>query len=489
MPEFSPTALILVGHGSRNTEGAQEFLQLAKTLQTRIAGRIYPCFLEFCDPPVAEAVQRCVREGHRQIVVLPLFIGPASHQKNDIPALLNWAKSQWPDTEFRYAAPLGTQYALLRALDDRCRSALRDEANSAQNEQNESGSILPKKQPRTAIALIGRGTSDPDSNSDVAKMARLLAEGWGYGWVEYGFYSIARPSTTETLERCIRLGAERIVVAPLLLFTGRIHQGILRQAEAVAAAHPNTEVRFADLLRGHPDVIEAILQRYNEAVAGTITMSCDLCKYRHRMLAYAEDHGVPQYSDHRHGLRGVAHSHGMERLDAILPPRYQGGRAVSAAPMAAAPLVYDEQGRVAWDRIWGVDDPDNPFCELALAGGPPHRGELLEPVDPQEALADPEGYARVAEEIARGVRMTTGLNTVPSRSPGWLGIQCESEEMAIWLLRAIVVENVAVRREGCVLYVPVGPRFRLEYEIKNVVTAVAKTHHYWREHLLEQTLR
>uniref|UniRef100_A0A7C1JFK4 Sirohydrochlorin chelatase n=1 Tax=Caldilinea aerophila TaxID=133453 RepID=A0A7C1JFK4_9CHLR len=486
MSDFSPTALILIGHGSRDPEGVREFLQLARTLQTRIAAQLYSCFLEFCDPPVAEAVRQCVDEGHRQIVALPLFLGPANHQKNDIPALLNWAKSQWPAVEFRYAAPLGTQYALLRALDDRCRSALREKALSA---QREPGSMLPKRQPRTAIVLIGRGTSDPDSNSDVAKVARLLAEGWGYGWVEYGFYSIARPGVAETLERCIRLGAERIVVTPFLLFTGRIHQGILRQAEAVAAAHPDVEVRFADLLRGHPDVVEAILQRYTEAVAGSVTMNCDLCKYRNRMLAYAEDYGTPQSSDHRHGLRGIAHSHGMERLAAILPPRYQSGRPVSAAPMAAAPLVYDEEGRVAWDRIWGVDDPENPFCELALAGGPPHRGELLEPVDPQEALADPEGCARVAEEIRRGVRMTTGLSTVPSRSPGWVGIECESEEMAIWLLRAIVVENIAVRREGCVLYVPVGPRFRLEYEIKNVVTAVAKTHHYWQEHLREQTLK
>ncbi|MCS6827707.1 MAG: sirohydrochlorin chelatase [Caldilinea sp.] len=483
MSEFSPTALILIGHGSREPEGVREFLQLARTVQTRIAAKLFPCFLEFHDPPIAEAVRRCVEEGHRQVVVLPLFLGPANHQKNDIPALLNWARAQWSEVEFRYAAPLGVQYALLRTLDDRCRSALR---NESLHPQLGSANGLPAERPRTAVALIGRGTSDPDSNSDVAKIARLLEEGWGYEWVEYGFYSIAQPGVTETLERCIRLGAERIVVAPFLLFSGRIHQGILRQAKDVAAAHPNVEVCFADLLRGHPDVIEAILQRYAEAVAGHATMTCDLCKYRHRMLAYAQDHGTPQYSDHRHGMRGVPHTHGMERLNALLPPRYRGGQPVSAAPMAAAPLVFDEEGRVAWDRIWGVDDPENPFCELALAGGPPHRGELLEPVDPQEALSDPEGCARVAEEIGRGVRMTTGLHTVPSRSPGWLGIQCESEEMAIWLLRAIVVENIAVRREGCVLYVPVGPRFRLEYEIKNVVTAVAKTHHYWSEHLLEQ---
>ena len=65
---------------------------------------------------------------------------------------------------------------------------------------------------------------------------------------------------------------------------------------------------------------------------------------------------------------------------------------------------------------------------------------------------------------------------------------CENEEMALWLLRAILVENVSVRREGRTLFLPVGPAFRIDEEIKNVVTAVAKTHHYWAEHRYANTL-
>jgi sirohydrochlorin cobaltochelatase len=62
-------------------------------------------------------------------------------------------------------------------------------------------------------------------------------------------------------------------------------------------------------------------------------------------------------------------------------------------------------------------------------------------------------------------------------------MECLDEEMALWMLRAIVVENVTVRREDRVLWFPAGPTFRLEKEIKNVVTVVAKTTHYWQEHL------
>jgi sirohydrochlorin cobaltochelatase len=68
-------------------------------------------------------------------------------------------------------------------------------------------------------------------------------------------------------------------------------------------------------------------------------------------------------------------------------------------------------------------------------------------------------------------------------TPGWIGVVCESQAMAIWLVRAIVVENVIARREDPVLYRPAGPGFSLEGAIKSVVTTLAKTHHYWIGHV------
>jgi len=161
----------------------------------------------------------------------------------------------------------------------------------------------------------------------------------------------------------------------------------------------------------------------------------------------------------------------------FLPARYQDPNVkVSAAPMGAAALEYDTEGNVAWDEMW------TGYCELALAGGPPHRGTLLEPVSPDDIAAKPEQYAAVLRELERGLTMVTGLPVRHSDAPGWIGLECESEEMALWLLRAIIVENVMVRREDNMLWFPAGPDFRLEREIKNVITVVAKTNHYWQEH-------
>ena len=101
---------------------------------------------------------------------------------------------------------------------------------------------------------------------------------------------------------------------------------------------------------------------------------------------------------------------------------------------------------------------------------------------PDFVATNPDGYETVLQELERGIKMVTGLPTQRSTSPGWMGLVCRDETMALWLLRAIIVENVSVRREGNVLFFPASPEFRLGEEIKNVITVIAKTNHYWQEH-------
>lgn len=145
-----------------------------------------------------------------------------------------------------------------------------------------------------------------------------------------------------------------------------------------------------------------------------------------------------------------------------------------AAPMAPAPMRYNEDGTAAWGEMW------DSFCTLALDGGPPHRETLLR-AEPESDPGD-EAYRFAVAEIIRGVGLVSGLPGMPAE-PGWIAFTCHSGGMARWLAEAIVEENVEARANGVLLYVPVGARYRLQGEIKNVITAVAKTTHYWREHL------
>ena len=158
------------------------------------------------------------------------------------------------------------------------------------------------------------------------------------------------------------------------------------------------------------------------------------------------------------------------------------------APMPSAPMKYLPDGSVDWGNMW------DSFCVLARDGGPPHRPTPLT----SPAAPDPhsDGYRFAEAEIMRGItavshlEAVSGAQLVPPR-PGWVCIRCDSPGMARWLSEAMGDENVAAHSDGRALFVPVGEDFTLKGEIKNVITAVAKTTHYWNEHLaaeVKQTL-
>ena len=122
-------------------------------------------------------------------------------------------------------------------------------------------------------------------------------------------------------------------------------------------------------------------------------------------------------------------------------------------------------------------DPERVLAEAVEIGG-----EQAAPT-PDEVEGEPAGYQLVYEEIIRGIHLTTGLVGSLAPEPGWVTVQCHDETMAAWLLRAVMAENVFTRQSREMLWVPAGPRFRLVKEIKNVVVALAKTCHYWKDHL------
>lgn len=165
------------------------------------------------------------------------------------------------------------------------------------------------------------------------------------------------------------------------------------------------------------------------------------------------------------------------RLRTMLPDLYQdSAERVEPVSMGSAGLKFAADGTVAWDEIWGS------FCHLAMAGGPPHRGTLLEPGSAAEIQANRGRHAQVRAELCRGITLVTGLGAAPARDEGWVRVECPDTTTAGWLVRAIVMENVSARAVGAVLELPAGPGYRLEKEIRNVITAVAKTCHYWFEH-------
>ena len=127
----------------------------------------------------------------------------------------------------------------------------------------------PGDRAAVTVLLVGRGSADPDANAEVYRAARLLWEGRGYAGVETAFASLAAPDVPSGLDRCVRLGARRIVVLPYVLFAGVLPDRVRLQTEGWAAAHPEGEVVSADVIGPEPVLLDLVMERYREAVEGS----------------------------------------------------------------------------------------------------------------------------------------------------------------------------------------------------------------------------
>lgn len=279
-----PPALLIAGHGTRSEAGSAEFRAFVQRVRARAAGiAVGGGFIELSSPPLRDAVADLVGGGHRQLAAVPLTLVAAGHAKGDIPGALARERARHAGLTYVYGRPLGPHPTLLTMLDARL------DAVCSRGER-----------PDTTVLLVGRGSTDPDANAEVVKVARLLWEGRALAGVETAFVSLALPGVAAGLERCRRLGASRIVVLPYFLFSGVLPERVAAQARQWAGEHPSLDVRVGRLLGdptlGDVDALaDLVLERYREALAGDLRMSCDTCMYRIALPGFEHRVGEPQH--------------------------------------------------------------------------------------------------------------------------------------------------------------------------------------------------
>jgi sirohydrochlorin ferrochelatase len=149
------------------------------------------------------------------------------------------------------------------------------------------------------LAVIARGTSDPDANAEACKAARLLAEMGATDLVVAGFSGVTWPSVPESLDRLRRLGAERVAAFAWYIATGVLLDR-MKDDFARFTAETGIEVVDAGHLGAGPELAQLVLERAAEARAGAVRMNCDTCSYR---LPF------PGLEDRAGQALGVGHSH------------------------------------------------------------------------------------------------------------------------------------------------------------------------------------
>jgi len=269
-------AILICSHGSRDPRAIDEFGLVAKALTERMPGQLVTSgFMEFAQPTITQSLNALKDQGAKTIWAIPGMLFAAMHMKTDIPGELDAFAQKNPDITVRFGRELGIDWRMLDAAKDRIDSAMA--AADA-----EHGKVDPKD---TLLVVVGRGTSDPSANGNIARVTRMLWDVMGFGWAETGFSGLAFPTADVVLERELSRnsnenGFQRVLVFPYFLFTGILVDRIYDWADAAADRYTGVQVVKVPYLKDHPRVIDTFMERLNKIARDTKCVHDGLKVYR-----------------------------------------------------------------------------------------------------------------------------------------------------------------------------------------------------------------
>ncbi|MGP1517834.1 MAG: sirohydrochlorin chelatase [Ottowia sp.] len=240
--------ILVIGHGSRQEEGNRQVREfVARWRERRPGWRVEVGFIEFGRPDLHDALLAAGRSA-RRVLALPLILNAAGHVRGDIPAAVAHARQHCPDVEFLVAPHLSACQPILDVLLRRLDEALQ--------------SLDMPDPSTTGVILLGRGSSDPLANGDMARMARWLFEAAPeHELVDLAFTGVTWPRLEKVVQRHARLGMGQIVVLPHYLYTGVLIERIQRQVEHLRVQHPRMRFACAPYFGFEPEIF-ALLEHY-----------------------------------------------------------------------------------------------------------------------------------------------------------------------------------------------------------------------------------
>ncbi|MBD1920473.1 sirohydrochlorin chelatase [Microcoleus sp. FACHB-831] len=312
--------LLMIGHGTRDEDGRQCFMDFAAAYQALDASRpVVPCFLELTGPTIQEGVDRCVEQGYTEISALPVLLFAARHNKFDITNELDKAKARHPHLKFHY----GRHFGITPGILDLWRSRL-----TQLDEIQHNPKAISRED--TVLLFVGRGSSDPDANGDVYKLARILWEGSGYLTVETCFIGITHPRLEEGFNRARLYKPKRIIVLPYFLFTGLLVKKIFDSTAQQQEQYPDIAMTCLPEMGLDPQLFAITREREIETQLGQVQMNCEMCKFRlaavgtgngHTHSHDSSHHGHGHSHDSHHGhSHGDANNHSHDHSHAAIDP-------------------------------------------------------------------------------------------------------------------------------------------------------------------------
>ena len=269
-------AVVLAGHGSRREKSNEQVRTLAADLEGRLGLPVDAGFLELAEPSIDDAIG-ALAPSVSDVTVLPLSLFAASHVKADVPLVVRRARAEY-DVALHNGKHLGVHPAIVELLDERAAAVEHDLG-------------VDRADDDVLVVLCARGSSDPDSNADVHKLARLLYEGRGFADVAASFIGVTEPLLEETLHTVAKRRPDAVVVLPYMLGDGVLTQRIRDRTDEFDADYPYVDAAAGDPLGTDERLLEVLADRFEAARAGDVSMSCDTCKYKVEMDGFEDEAG------------------------------------------------------------------------------------------------------------------------------------------------------------------------------------------------------
>lgn len=302
MTSASSEAIFLVGHGSRDAQGAAEFEEMVRQVERRWPERrVFYGFLEFAHPSIIEAVNHAVKQGISRLYAVPVMLLDAGHATHDIPEVLKMAQAQHPGLDIDYGDHLGFHPNLMDAL----LKVLQDAGEDPMEEKAGRG-----------LLLVGRGSSDPVANANFYKFSRLVWERTRFETVENAFVGITQPLLEEGLERCVKLGLKHVVVAPYFLFTGALYKKIANLTAQFGTERPHISWNITQYFGLEPVVLQAVSDRVQDVMNDHHHAYQDAWM-RHPPTIRYTPHTHSHAQQHAHSHVDLAHHHPAKVEDTV----------------------------------------------------------------------------------------------------------------------------------------------------------------------------
>jgi sirohydrochlorin cobaltochelatase len=113
-PPFASDAIVLFCHGARRPSWREPFERLRVELAQCSGRPVELAFLELMEPDLLTAIERLVDQGRSRLDIVPVFLAPGAHTREDLPALVDQASQRWPGIGLRVRDTL-TEDADMRA--------------------------------------------------------------------------------------------------------------------------------------------------------------------------------------------------------------------------------------------------------------------------------------------------------------------------------------------------------------------------------------